>query len=75
MTRTTDRRTFHRFQCPTCRNTHFEHERSVRSFAGFVAKHMSRCGEKAKASRPVAVEQAMEFIETRELGDPGIHTL
>lgn len=67
MTRTTDTPTFHRFRCPRCDSTHFEHERSARSFAGFIAKHLSRCG-KPQEPRHVTVEEALAQIETREVG-------
>lgn len=63
--RTHEPPTFHLFRCPYCESTHFEHERSAESFAGFVAKHLSRCG-KPQELRTVTRQDALRRIVTRE---------
>lgn len=58
--------TFHLFRCPHCDSTHFEHERSADAFAGFVAKHLSRCGA-PQETRDVSRADALRRIQTREV--------
>lgn len=67
MSRHAEPAVFHRFRCPHCEGIHYEHERSARSFAGYIAKHLSRCG-KPQEARHVDVEYALSKIVTREVG-------
>lgn len=67
MTRTSDTPVFHLFRCPYCESTHYEHERSARSFARYAAKHLSRCG-KPQQLRHITEDDALDRIVTREVG-------
>jgi len=67
MTRNAETPVFHLFRCPHCEGTHYEHERSASSFARYIAKHLTKCGQ-PQEPRPFDPEHALSRIITREVG-------